>query len=405
MVRYLMQLTRDLTCGGVIVPEVDSTCMSEVCHTLRVSLAMGWAVGQEGSDVGVRYIGSKARIAEAITAIVGSLDAGGRFVDGFCGTGSVAKFAARRGWPVVVNDSLRSAVVMSSAGLTRHPDAQFASVGGYGRAIELLNDVPGMPGFIHREYSPASAAHVGHERRYFTEANAARIDGMRSTIAAWRGNGRLSDAEETLLLGDLLEAANSVANISGTYGCYLAKWTSQALRPVELTARELLPAGAPFESRVGDVFDLETRPEDVVYYDPPYTKRQYAAYYHLLETITARDSPVVGGVTGLRPWQDLASDFCYKRRALGAIIRLVSGTTARRVLLSYSSEGHVDQGDLMTSISHLGQVKVHEIERIGRYRPNAAASAAGSDVLEYLLEVTVAAALDRRGSTGQLVGT
>ena len=36
----------------------------------------------------------------------------------------------------------------------------------------------------------------------------------------------------------------------------------------------------------------------------------------------------MGGVAGLRPWKDLASDFCYKTRALKTLSRLVqSGRT------------------------------------------------------------------------------
>ena len=34
---------------------------------------------------------------------------------------------------------------------------------------------------------------------------------------------------------------------------------------------------------------------DAVYADPPYTKRQYAAYYHILETIAAGDRPLISG--------------------------------------------------------------------------------------------------------------
>ncbi|MEU0575679.1 DNA adenine methylase [Dermacoccus nishinomiyaensis] len=45
---------------------------------------------------GVRYIGNKARVADAILDLAG--DPGdGRFVDAFCGTGSVAAVAASRG--------------------------------------------------------------------------------------------------------------------------------------------------------------------------------------------------------------------------------------------------------------------------------------------------------------------
>ena len=44
-----------------------------------------------------------------------------------------------------------------------------------------------------------------------------------------------------------------------------------------------------------------TTAADTVYLDPPYTKRQYAAYYHILETISLGDEPIVEGICGIRP--------------------------------------------------------------------------------------------------------
>lgn len=334
----------------------------------------------------IRYIGSKARLADAIVDLAG--DPGqGRFVDAFSGTGSVAAAAANRGWNVLVNDALPSAVAMSTGALVGRKNVPFNQLGGYESTCAHLDRVTGRSGFLHREYSPASEAHAGVARRYFTEANAARLDAMRGQIASWSYAGLLTLPEEKLLLADLIRAANRVANISGTYGCFLSTWTGSALRPVRLTPRHLPDRRTNFEATVGDVFDVSIDEDDVVYYDPPYTKRQYAAYYHLMETLVAGDQPEVGGVTGLRPWRDKASDFSYKSRALGAIQRLVSSTSARKVLLSYSTEGHVDQARLLAALSKSGNVRVHAVETIGRYRPNATAAAAGNTVDEYVIEI------------------
>ena len=92
-------------------------------------------------------------------------------------------------------------------------------------------------------------------------------------------------------------------------------------------------------------------------------------------------------MTGLRPWRDKASDFSYKTRALDALTRLVLGTTARQVLLSYSNEGHVPREQLINALSEAGKVTVHEVKTIGRYRPNAQASANAAAVNEYVIEV------------------
>lgn len=342
--------------------------------------------------MGIRYIGSKARIAESIIALAGSPAAGGRFVDGFCGTGAVAQAASRSGWPILINDSLRSAVITATAGALAAGDVPFSSLGGYQAAVTALAAANPREGFIFRTYSPASGEDGEVARLYFTRENAKTIDGMRRQIRTWQQAGMLTDLEETLLLADLLAAANGVANTAGTYGCFLANWTPQAQRPLRLEARQLAPGHYGITTSTGDVSDVEAKPDDVVYYDPPYTKRQYAAYYHILETIAIGDEPVVGGVTGLRPWQSLASDFCYKARALDALTGLIATTTARTVLLSYSDEAHVAQEDLVRRLAQLGEVTVHPIDNVGRYRPNATAAAARTAVHEYVIRVKPAGA-------------
>lgn len=336
--------------------------------------------------MGVRYIGSKARVADAIVDLAGS-PRGGRFVDAFCGTGSVSSAAASRGWPVTLNDTLPSAVAMSVGATVGRGNVTFAPLGGYSAAVHALNAVAGNPGFVHSQYSPASTATGEVERRYFTEENAARLDAMRARIREWVAAGNLTKIEEELLLADLMHAANKVANISGTYGCFLKAWSPTALRPVLIRERRLPPRTTDVDAIVGDVSKLRTTTEDTVYFDPPYTKRQYSAYYHLLETLHAGDSPQVGGVTGLRPWKDKASDFCYKSRALNALTQLVLSTTARQILLSYSTEGHVPRDYLINALSEAGTVAVHEIQTIGRYRPNARASANADTVDEYVIEI------------------
>lgn len=336
--------------------------------------------------MGVRYIGSKARVADAIVDLAGSPD-GGRFIDAFSGTGSVAKAAANRGWAVTVNDSLPSAVSMSVGAVIGTGNISFARLGGYGPAVEKLNAVTPRAGFLHAEYSPASLEHAGVERKYFTEANAAKLDAMRSLIRSWASNGEIQETEEHLLLADLLQAANGVANISGTYGCFLKNWTSTALRSVSVVPRLLPLRTTDVLATSEDVFSVPTADHDTVYFDPPYTKRQYSAYYHLLETIHAGDSPDVAGVTGLRPWKAKASDFSYKTRALDALTRLLLGTKASRVLLSYSNEGHVPQAQLINALIEAGAVTLHAIQEIGRYRPNSRASEAGDTVYEYVIEV------------------
>ena len=334
--------------------------------------------------MGIRYLGSKTRVLDALTPLIGEPVAGARFVDAFSGTGAVSSAAADLGWDVHINDHLRCAKLLSSARLLADEDVPYAALGGYSGAIDQLDAAPPKHGFIWREYTPASADHAPRPRRYFTEENAARLDGMRARIREWRSAGFVSYPEEVLLLADLIEAASMVANTAGTFGCFLAEWSTAALRPVSVAPRVLRKSPVRFTASERDVFSVHTGVRDTAYLDPPYTKRQYAAYYHLLETLAHGDEPDVLGVTGLRPWQAKASVFSYKSRALHALLRLAIGVEASRVLISYSDDGHIDLSELAEGLEMHGEVTVHELRTLPRYQPNGSATASvGEFVVEF----------------------
>lgn len=342
----------------------------------------------------IRYIGSKVRVVDAIMNFIGDPGPGSTFVDVFCGTGVVAEHAARRGWPIRLNDTLTSATAIAAARITPAALAPFRPFGGYTQAVAALNAVTAVEGFLWREYSPASGRLSAVTRKYFTEDNARRLDGMRRQIHRWKAEGVISDSEERLLVGDVLAAVSRVANTAGTYGCFLRDFTPTALQPVAIVARKLFDRMVPVEIHNLDARDLVVAGADVAYLDPPYTKRQYAAYYHILETVAVGDEPHVNGITGLRPWRPKASDYCYKSRALNALVQLVDGLASRRVVLSYSSEGHVALEDLASRLESLGGVKVQQLGKVQRYRPNQRASSTGSSVNEYIVELVKSASLD-----------
>jgi adenine-specific DNA-methyltransferase len=335
-----------------------------------------------------RYIGSKARIVSEIVHRLGPPPRGsGRLVDLFCGTGAVAEAAAKSGWPVHINDHLHCAVIMAAARMLGEGNVGFASIGGYEQAIEALNELSGERGFICEEYSPESRFQLGFERRYFTSENASRIDAIRRRIRLWKAERAITDCEERLLLADLISAANRVANIAGTYGCFLSKWQKQAMAPVLLRPRHLSRGSTHVTLSVQEASVVRTNPEDVVYLDPPYTKRQYAAYYHLLETIALGDEPDVEGVAGIRPWRAKASEFCYRARALPAFSELIGALEAERMLISYSDNAHIPIETLTRRISSFGSAKPVLLTNIARYRPNRTASGGRATVNEYLIEL------------------
>ncbi|EKN4560746.1 DNA adenine methylase, partial [Salmonella enterica] len=318
-----------------------------------------------------RYIGSKARLVDQLGKFFGkpcSKDA--YFIDAFCGTGSVAEAAAELGWNIRINDILYSAVITSEARLMSSHQVPFKNLGGYEKTIEKLNAVALEPGFIWRAYSPASLEFYGIERKYFSENNAIKIDSIRRQIKEWKNSAMISNTEERFLIADLLKAANKIANIAGTFGCFLSKWTPQSQGTLKLERRELKDYNINIDISIGDAFSVKNRIYDLVYLDPPYTKRQYASYYHILETISFGDEPKVEGVAGLRPWKDKASAFCYKRKALITLTNLVSVIQAKKILVSYSNDGHIKIDEMTEAFNKLGMVKVISLGKINRYEPN-----------------------------------
>ena len=94
---------------------------------------------------------------------------------------------------------------------------------------------------------------------------------------------------------------------------------------------------------------------DAVYLDPPYTKRQYAGNYHVLETLACEDEPVAAGDGGLRPWTDQASDFCYRRSAGQAFRETLKRLDVPHVFISYSEDGQVGEDELALDSERLRQ--------------------------------------------------
>lgn len=336
----------------------------------------------------VRYIGSKMRVADSILAVIGAPHLGkGRFIDLFCGTGAVGAEAATRGWKVHFNDHLQSSVITAAAQLTDKSNAKFEKLGGYYSAIDQLNAARPKNGAIYKEYSPSGESVSGHSRMYFTVENARKIDGIRSEIEHLYANQKISRFEQWLLLSDLISASNSVANIAGTYGCFLSKWSDNAISSLALRPRILPVHSHSVTTSIDDAFDFEDREEDVLYCDPPYTKRQYAAYYHLLETIVAGDHPVVEGVAGIRSWHAKSSPFCFKRKALNAFTKLIESKRSKNVFLSYSSQGHLAIDELVAMLKSHGDVRIMELQKIARYTPNAVSRANGTEVTEFILHL------------------
>jgi adenine-specific DNA-methyltransferase len=327
----------------------------------------------------IEYIGSKRLLLDFVVGnIVRSIgNVPHEIADVFSGTGVVSAAFKASGFSVSANDHLSICFNLTAAVLLNDRAPSFSglpteitnkSESPYLSVLQFLNNCQVKEdGFVYKNYSPASLDMVGFERRYFTEANAARIDTIRNYIEEW--DELLSLQEKSLLLSDLVRAVSIVSNVAGTYGCYLKKWKNRALEAIIL--RQSAFVIGRNEGHTVTSIDahqaLKNKSTPIVYADPPYTKRQYAAYYHVLETIVRNDRPAISGSTGLRNWATHSSDFCYKRKAEGALENLVKASDCSDFFLSYNEDGQISHNRILDLLNDYGEASFSELN-LKRYK-------------------------------------
>ncbi|HBB9908903.1 TPA: DNA adenine methylase [Citrobacter freundii] len=319
-----------------------------------------------------RYLGNKTRLADWIVGeIMRVLPAGSTIADPMCGTASVSLALARANYSVIAADALTFPVIHARARLLVKQAPAFKVFGGYYKMLEWMRLVEPVEGYFFREFGQNGKPENGRAPRlYFSATNAAHIDGVRDGIRKLAASGDISEIEHSLMLHHLILATNKVANISGTYGYFLRKLSRSALQAIgfdpiafEQTPGHHMVLHGPIEEHASRL------QVDAVYLDPPYTKRQYAGNYHILETLAREDEPVAVGDGGLRPWKDQASDFCYRRNAVKAFRETLKQLNVPHVFISYSPDGQVHEDELFSLLSEFGMVKLYE-QPYARYRSN-----------------------------------
>jgi len=339
-----------------------------------------------------RYIGNKtALLPHLIRTVERHVPRGGVVADLMCGTASVAEALRVAGYRVIASDLMTYAVHHARVRLLldRAPRFTKLGMGRYEAILQELANLDGTSGLFVQEYSDAGSPAAGcPPRRYFTSENAARIDAIRARLSEWESDGLLTTRERSLLRHDLIMAVNDVANIAGTYGHFRSSWSNNALRPLRLLPTRFI-RGPSVEHTVlqGAAEDVaQVSRADLCYLDPPYTKRQYAANYHIIETLARGDEPHAIGVSGLRDWRDQYSAFCSKRQIQDAFATIIGKMECPRFLISYSEDGLVPVGSLTSFFETFGRVELSSIAH-KRFRSND--SALGPTVAEYLIYLEV----------------
>lgn len=299
-------------------------------------------------DGRMRYIGGKTLLLDAILGAIRTCPGVRSVVDAFSGSGAVSVRLKEAGYAVTANDALHFCFCLARGTLGVSSSPTFSRLPVRDAIAHLNALTPDAAGFdisdcfVYNNYSPNDHC----ERMYFRNDNALKIDIIRMQIERWNRDGLLTEDEYFHLLAALLRAIPSVANITGTFGAYLKFWERRSLLPLVLRPHAVIPAREPIRCLCGDFSDVLAEEADLLYADPPYNSREYLPNYHILETVARWDAPAIRGVTGMREHAAEKSPFCGKRTVRAAFETLIRDCRAKWLLISYSTEGLLDAGEL-----------------------------------------------------------
>jgi adenine-specific DNA-methyltransferase len=337
--------------------------------------ANGETYGYE--TAGVKYIGSKNKliryIHECIPVSFSSRDETNppSIIDVFTGTTRVAQSFRQRGWRVITSD-LNWASTAYSALFIQTTTGDIPRLSEF---IAELNELPGIPDWISRNYCDVASAEEGGENiRMWSPENGAKADNIRNRIESWFRTGRINEIEYYSLIGILIFALDAVDNSVGVQQAYLKKWSERSKNPLILNIPpELIrlvdnPVGIHFE---GDALRVEYPEADIAYLDPPYTIHSYSTYYHIWDSIIKWDKPEVGLKTNRRIDRVSGSDvfdetmkspWNYKKSAKVAFESLIDRLNVKYVMISYSNESIIPIGELIDITKKYTSYTIREID-------------------------------------------
>lgn len=328
----------------------------------------------------MRWLGNKVQLLEEI--LLAAQRAGfsdGTVCDLFAGSGTVGRFFRSRGYKVISTDLMHCSLAFQKVFLECTGPPQFDGIREVWQQCEPLEEdriknadpadplpwepflrlicyleqkLPLREGLLYRQFSPDGPAN----RRYLSPENAGRLDAIVELIRTWHLQQMITEEEMWLLVTSIIDAADRVANISGTYGAYLKNWQQNALNPLKLRAPALVQGPIGEANQLDAISYIENIECDLLYIDPPYNQRQYAANYHLPEVISLlpleesddRIESLLYGKTGLLPWKETASPLCSRRgsECFNAMENIISKASAGGIVFSYNEEGILSRREI-----------------------------------------------------------
>lgn len=340
----------------------------------------------------IPYIGNKRKLLDLIAQALAQTGADpqrARFLDAMAGSGVVSRWAKEAGFEVLSNDWEPYTSAINGCYIACNAPPVYARRRSYGEVIAELNALAPGDGWVTQHLCPRDDANpdVEHERMFYMRKNGRRIDAIRSRIAEWDLAGELTEAQRCGLLAPLLYQACYTSNTSGVFKGFHRGWGGQTGTALSRIASDLRLSPAVFfdNGRHNQVFradaaDLaassrELGAIDIVYLDPPYNQHVYGSNYHVLNTVTLWDHPILeptitrrGDKSAIRhDWRARRSPYNRPAEALAAHERLLAAFDVPWIATSYSTDGNIGLLALLRATVERGDTSVF-LRAYKRYR-------------------------------------
>lgn len=297
----------------------------------------------------MRYLGNKTKLLPEIESLIEKYQIKGEtFADLFAGTSCVGDYFKGR-YKIISNDFLYYSYVISKAKLSFKSRPRFNKFKKNYKMdifkwLNANNYIPDDTYFVYKNYTPEGG------RKFFTQANGIKIDGIRQEIEKLKDEKTITENEYYFLIASLLESVMKVSNTSGTYEAFFKFWESRAEKPLIIEPLEFNKVKKVLKNQVfsKDANQLVREIEgDIAYIDTPYTVTQYISAYHFLETLAKYDSPKIKGVGGKREREDKNSLYARKSEAKAQFEDIFRQIKFKHIIISYSNQGIVPLQELV----------------------------------------------------------
>ncbi|OON98396.1 MAG: modification methylase [Epulopiscium sp. Nele67-Bin004] len=300
----------------------------------------------------MNYIGSKYSLISFLTETIDSVTnirdgKGYTFADLFSGTGIVGTTFKQKGYSIISNDIQHYSYILSKHNIENNDYINT-------HHLDFLNDLDGIDGFIYKNYCLGS----GSERNYFSDYNGRKCDAIRMQLDILLETNQIDCHQYNFYLASLINSIDKHANTASVYGAFLKHIKKSATKNFQLELLPIIIGGIDGKAYNQDIKSLITKINgDILYLDPPYNARQYCANYHILETISRYDNPIIKGKTGLRDYSLQKSAFCSKKTVATEFEYIIKNANFKYIFVSYNNEGLMSLETIAEIMSKYGEYK------------------------------------------------